>query len=161
MPTNKVNNNIKLKSGGGVVNDATDGLSVDTGTTDGKIVQMTTGDKLPAVDGSQLTNTHWTLISSEALGATNTIPAGTNFIIVDFRVYSDEGGTINDNTYGQFILIPSILTSARVSSGEADNATSIGLGSSISGSTITNTRYDVTSGGGRTAYSTGTVYYFK
>jgi hypothetical protein len=51
-----VNTNIKLKSGGGVVNDATDGLSVDTGTTDGKIVQMTTGDKLPAVDGSNLTN---------------------------------------------------------------------------------------------------------
>ena len=30
MPKNKVNNNIKLKSGGGVINDATDGLSVDT-----------------------------------------------------------------------------------------------------------------------------------
>lgn len=29
MPTNKVNNNIKLKSGGGLINDATDGLSVD------------------------------------------------------------------------------------------------------------------------------------
>lgn len=29
MPTNKVNNNIKLKSGGGVINDATDGLSVN------------------------------------------------------------------------------------------------------------------------------------
>lgn len=56
MPKNKVNNNIKLKSGGGILNDATDGLSVDTGTTDGKIVAMTTGDKLPAVDGSNLTN---------------------------------------------------------------------------------------------------------
>jgi len=30
MPKNKVNNNIKLKSGGGVINDATDGLQVDT-----------------------------------------------------------------------------------------------------------------------------------
>jgi len=30
MPKNKVNNNIKLKSGGGIINDATDGLSVDT-----------------------------------------------------------------------------------------------------------------------------------
>lgn len=29
MPTNKVNNNIKLKSGGGILNDATDGLSVE------------------------------------------------------------------------------------------------------------------------------------
>jgi len=29
MPKNKVNNNIKLKSGGGIINDATDGLSVD------------------------------------------------------------------------------------------------------------------------------------
>ena len=54
MPKNKVNNNIKLKSGGGILNSA-NGLSVDTGTTDGKIVAMTTGDKLPAVDGSQLT----------------------------------------------------------------------------------------------------------
>lgn len=151
---------VKVKTAGGILIDA-DGLSVDTGTTDGKIVAMTTGDKLPAVDGSNLTNTHWTLISSEALGATNTIPAGTNFIIINFRVYSKEGGNINDNTYGQFILIPSILTSARVSSGEAGDATSIGLGSSISGSTITNTLYDVSSGGGRIAYSSGTVYYFK
>lgn len=45
----------KLKTSGGVLSDS-DGLYVDTGTTDGKIVQMTTGDKLPAVDGSQLTN---------------------------------------------------------------------------------------------------------
>lgn len=50
-----VNNNIKLKSGGGILNNATDGLSVDTGTTDGKIVQVGTGNKLPAVDGSNLT----------------------------------------------------------------------------------------------------------
>lgn len=50
-----VNTNLKLKTSGGVLNSTTDGLSVDTGTTDGKIVQMTTGDKLPAVDGSNLT----------------------------------------------------------------------------------------------------------
>ena len=135
-----------------------------SGTTANKLVRLDGDAKLPAVDGSQLTNTpkkFWTLISSEALGETNTIPTGTNFIIIDFRVYSKEGGVINDNTYGQFILIPSILTSARVSSGEAGDATSIGLGSSISGSTITNTLYDVSSGGGRIAYSSGTVYYFK
>lgn len=46
---------VKIKAAGGLVKDA-NGLSVDTGTTDGKIVQMTTGDKLPAVDGSNLTN---------------------------------------------------------------------------------------------------------
>lgn len=52
-----VNNNIKLKSGGGVINDATDGLSVDTGTTANKLVRLDSSAKLPAVDGSQLTNT--------------------------------------------------------------------------------------------------------
>jgi len=54
----------KIKSAGGLVKDA-DGLSVDTGTTDGKIVQMTTGDKLPAVDGSNLTGiNNYTVISA-------------------------------------------------------------------------------------------------
>ena len=55
MPKNKVNNNIKLKSGGGIINDATDGLSVDSGTTANKLVQLDGSAKLPAVDGSQLT----------------------------------------------------------------------------------------------------------
>ncbi len=66
-----VNNNIKLKSGGGILNSA-NGLSVDTGTTDGKIVAMTTGDKLPAVDGSQLTNLP-IVISQNAITATKNI----------------------------------------------------------------------------------------
>jgi hypothetical protein len=160
MPTNKVNNNIKLKSGGGLINDATDGLSVDSGTTNGKIVAMTTGDKLPAVDGSQLTGI-WQLISSEAISLTNTIPTGTKFIVIDFRVYSDEGGVINSDTYGQFILMPSVITSSRTSSGSTNSAVSIGFGSSISSTTITNTMYGVSSGGGRTAYMTGTIKYFK
>lgn len=50
-----VNGKLKVKTGTGIVLDAS-GINVDVGTTDGKIVQMTTGDKLPAVDGSQLTN---------------------------------------------------------------------------------------------------------
>ena len=57
MPKNKVNNNIKLKSGGGLINDATDGLRVDAGTTEGKVIVVAAGDKLPAVDGSLLTGT--------------------------------------------------------------------------------------------------------
>ena len=89
MPKNKVNNNIKLKSGGGILNSA-NGLSVDTGTTDGKIVAMTTGDKLPAVDGSQLTG----------------IPTFTNTVSIsasDNLKYSSDAEKINsgstDNTY--------------------------------------------------------------
>ena len=35
MPKNKVNNNIKLKSGGGIINDATDGLSISEIGIDG------------------------------------------------------------------------------------------------------------------------------
>lgn len=51
-----VNNNIKLKSGGGIINDQTDGLQVDAGTTTGKVVVVGASDKLPAIDGSNLTN---------------------------------------------------------------------------------------------------------
>lgn len=62
MPTNKVNNNIKLKSGGGLANSSADGLSVDGGVTAGKVIVVAAGDKLPAVDGSQLTNIGTTLV---------------------------------------------------------------------------------------------------
>lgn len=48
-------NALQGKAGTGIVLNAS-GINVDVGTTDGKIVQMTTGDKLPAVDGSNLTN---------------------------------------------------------------------------------------------------------
>lgn len=45
----------KIKASGGLVRDA-DGLSVDMGTTANKIVQLDSSAKIPAVDGSQLTN---------------------------------------------------------------------------------------------------------
>lgn len=56
MPKTKVNNNIELKAGGGVLNDATNGLSVDAGTTANKVVQLDANAKLPAVDGSLIKN---------------------------------------------------------------------------------------------------------
>ena len=46
---------LRVKAGTGLTLGA-GGVAVDVGTTDGKIVQITTGDKLPGVDGSQLTN---------------------------------------------------------------------------------------------------------
>lgn len=45
---------VKVKTSGGILTGA-DGLYVDVGTTNGKIIQVTTGDKLPVVDGSNLT----------------------------------------------------------------------------------------------------------
>lgn len=48
-------NALQVKPGTGITVDSS-GVNVDVGTTNGKIVQMTTGDKLPAVDGSNLTN---------------------------------------------------------------------------------------------------------
>lgn len=66
----KVNNNIKLKSGGGLVNSAV-GLGVDSGTTEGKVVVVGVGDKLPAVDGSQLTGlTEFKIIPNENISTT-------------------------------------------------------------------------------------------
>lgn len=65
MPKTKVNNNIKLKSGGGLINDATDGLSV--------------GD-LPAIDGSKLTGIGLVKIGTISFGggesAAQTITTG-------------------------------------------------------------------------------------
>lgn len=106
----------KIKSAGGLVKDS-NGLSVDTGTTDGKIVQMTTGDKLPAVDGSNLTNlsanakiivstTGVTLASSnvETVLATTTISGGllgtSNAVKITipfsvFKANNNTGGTVN------------------------------------------------------------------
>ena len=46
-------------------------LSVDVGTTAGKIVQVDGTDKLPAIDGSQLTNLLWSQVSKA--GSTNLI----------------------------------------------------------------------------------------
>ncbi len=46
---------VKVKTTGGILIDA-DGLSVDTGTTANKLVRLDGDAKLPAVDGSQLTN---------------------------------------------------------------------------------------------------------
>ena len=45
----------KIKTSGGLIKDA-NGLSADMGTTANKIVQLDSSAKLPAVDGSQLTN---------------------------------------------------------------------------------------------------------
>jgi len=46
---------VKVKTAGGILIDA-DGLSVDSGTTANKLVRLDASAKLPAVDGSQLTN---------------------------------------------------------------------------------------------------------
>ena len=102
MPKNKVNNNIKLKSGGGIINDATDGLSVDSGTTADKLVQLDGSAKLPAVDGSQLINlqysTSFTTIASDFLRTSanteTSIVTGTTPTKVKEILFNDSSGTM-------------------------------------------------------------------
>ncbi|MGE3680652.1 MAG: hypothetical protein AB7G93_02925 [Bdellovibrionales bacterium] len=55
-------------SGGTITTSGT--LSVDVGTTAGKIVQMAAGDKLPAVDGSELTNVNAVKLQTRAVAST-------------------------------------------------------------------------------------------
>ena len=53
MPKNKVNNNIKLKSGGGLVNSSADGLSVDTAyilANSGHLSSLIAGENITAYD---------------------------------------------------------------------------------------------------------------
>ena len=50
MPKNKVNNNIKLKSGGGIINDATDGLSVDGYSSMPAYENLVAGDLLKTIN---------------------------------------------------------------------------------------------------------------
>jgi hypothetical protein len=75
-------NALELEAGEGIVLDA-NGINVDVGVTDGKIVQMTTGDKLPAVDGSNLTN----LVVAMATPSDN------------LRVSADTDRTTSSNSY--------------------------------------------------------------
>ena len=107
MPKNKVNNNIKLKSGGGLKNDATDGLSVDTGTTANKIVQLDANAKLPAVSGENLTdlnrNETFTLIASDnartTASATSATITGTTPTKVKEILLNDVSGTVRIKFY--------------------------------------------------------------
>ncbi|MGE3680658.1 MAG: beta strand repeat-containing protein [Bdellovibrionales bacterium] len=55
-------------SGGPITSTGT--LSVDVGTTSGQIVQMAAGDKLPAVDGSNLTNINAVKLQARAVAST-------------------------------------------------------------------------------------------
>ncbi|WP_413292807.1 beta strand repeat-containing protein [Bdellovibrio sp. HCB185ZH] len=65
-PINVTGSSIGLAYGTGLTTSA-GSLVVDTGVTTGKIVAMDTGNKLPAVDGSQLTN----VVAASATSATN------------------------------------------------------------------------------------------
>jgi hypothetical protein len=77
--------------------------NIDTGVTDGKIVKMTTGDKLPAVDGSLLTNLGVATSLSTASGSAPSYSA---------RAWANFNGTGT----------PAILASGNVSS-ITDNGT--------------------------------------
>lgn len=70
---------VKTKTDGGLVKDS-DGLSVDTGVTEGKIVKLISGGKLPAVDGSNLTNIADYSVNNIGAGG-NTVKQWHNFMI--------------------------------------------------------------------------------
>ncbi|MGE0171045.1 MAG: beta strand repeat-containing protein [Nocardioides sp.] len=63
----------EVAAGAGLTGGGTSGavtLAVDVGTTDGKIVQMAAGDKLPAVDGSDLTNVNAAKLQTRLVAST-------------------------------------------------------------------------------------------
>lgn len=115
----------------------------------------------------------WELIGTDAISGSNasgtasdtsTIPDGTKFILYDVSAYKLEGGVYNNQTVGQILLIPGVITSGYAQSGIAStsSATSIyGAKASISASTLTLETIGIAGGGGATAYIVGTVYYFK
>ncbi len=73
VPTSRlISTGTGLLGGGNMSADRT--LSVDVGTTAGKIVQVDGTSKLPAIDGSQLTNLLWSQIQTTSLPI---ITAGT------------------------------------------------------------------------------------
>ncbi len=55
-------------------------LSVDVGTTVGKIVQVQTGGKLPALDGSNLTSLNGSNMNSGTIGGTTAISTSGNIL---------------------------------------------------------------------------------
>lgn len=76
-------------------------VSVDVGTTAGKIVQLETGAKLPAVDGSQLTNVN-AATATTASGLTNTVSINTSGTITASQMTTSgdiisTGGNIQTN----------------------------------------------------------------
>lgn len=71
-------------------------LSVDVGTTAGKIVQLETGAKLPAVDGSQLLNVNATTATT-ASGLTNTASINTSGTISTSQLTSTDTITSSGN----------------------------------------------------------------
>jgi len=92
---------VKVKTAGGILIDA-DGLSVDSGTTADKLVQLDGSAKLPAVDGSQLINlqysTSFTTIASDFLRTSanteTSIVTGTTPTKVKEILFNDSSGTM-------------------------------------------------------------------
>lgn len=165
MPTNKVNNNIKLESGGGLVNSAVDGLSV--------------GGTLPSSDGSNLTGVPTSVAStaSESLSATNssgsissisdtaTMPADANFAIITVHLTTvDNGGNVTDSDATIFCGRTGTFktTSAAKPSGGLTQTYQMTTTVSISGSTLTVQCEGLTVSTNSHSYTlSGTAYFFK
>jgi hypothetical protein len=85
--------------GGNITSTGT--LSVDVGTTNGKIVAMVAGDKLPAVDGSNLTNLNVSgsngfVQNGNSFGAAATLGTNDNFAL-NFEANNSTAMTILPN----------------------------------------------------------------
>lgn len=71
MPTNKVNNNIKLKRGGGIINDATDGLSVKNASNIIAGEDITSGEAIYLGSAPAVSVAHDTSFSASVSISTN------------------------------------------------------------------------------------------
>lgn len=88
-------NALQNKAGTGITLSAA-GINVDVGTTNGKIVQMTTGDKLPAVNGNNLTSVQPTWKNGVCTMATTTIAHGLGYTPKFIKMY---GGVTTGSGY--------------------------------------------------------------
>jgi hypothetical protein len=122
-------------------------VSVNTGTSANQIVKLDGTGKLPAVDGSQLTNVgRWNYISSVATSASMSVPATANFAIVFF-------GTSVFQMTATTILARSGATSQSFLENMGPNGVA-SITATWSGNTITLTTVNCTLGGGTTWFYT-------
>ncbi len=77
-------------------------VAVDVGTADGQIVQVQTGGKLPALDGSNLTNLNGGAIASGTIGGSTAISTSGNI--------TANLGSFNSVTSGNLVLFDNATT---------------------------------------------------
>ena len=133
-----------VAAGTGLIGGATSGdvtLSVDVGTTTGKILQVATGNKLPSIDGSALTNLNASNLISGAVSMAR-LNVGTS---ANQLVQLDSSGKLPAIDGSQLTNLPNSVPATSVSNGYLTSSDWIVFNSKANGSHQHSTA-DLTSG---------------